>query len=293
MRTLVIVIAMLYIQAHRQAPCHQLSHLLGLPIIPLGRAGPSSMLSSWAGRPSQMGIPASTSSLAGAATTSTVSNLLPFAIRLPSAPAVGVYVGEGLLPVPAKLAERIQCFCTYVGVLGRKHPDSVPQLMAYLIMITRVSQDFDGAAWVRYDAAFRWQAAITGNQRWSQINPSLYSICFTGRAQQSFRCDLCFNSTHQKKECALMAESNSELPARLKAAVVSLATNRLPENKPIMRGTCHLFIASRCHFTRCRYRQACSGCGEQHPVMSCPRREIKREDPPKFAGRRDPARPYN
>ena len=71
--------------------------LAGLPIIPPGHAGPSTVLSSWAGRPSQMGIPASTSSLAGAATMSTVSNLLPFAVRLPSAPAVGVYVGEGLL----------------------------------------------------------------------------------------------------------------------------------------------------------------------------------------------------
>ena len=54
-----------------------------------------------------MGITTSTSSLAGAATTSAVSNLLPFAPRLPSTPAVEVYVGECLLPVPAMLAERI------------------------------------------------------------------------------------------------------------------------------------------------------------------------------------------
>ena len=49
-----------------------------------------------------------------------------------------------------------------------------------------------------------------------------------------------------------MAESDPELPVRLKAveaAVVSLATHRLPENKPTMRGTCHLFNASRCRFT--------------------------------------------
>ena len=32
--------------------------------------------------------------------------------------------------------------------------------MAYIITITRVSQDFTGMAWVRYDAAFRRQAAI-------------------------------------------------------------------------------------------------------------------------------------
>ena len=129
----------------------------------------------------------------------------------------------------------LQCFCTYVSVLASKHPESMPELMAYIITITRVSQDFAGMAWVRYDAAFRRQAAITGNRRWSQINPSLYSICFTGRAQQTNRCELCFNSSHQTKECALMAEPDPELPSRLKAvetAVVSLATRRSPESKP-------------------------------------------------------------
>lgn len=298
------------------------------------------MISSWAGRPSHLGIPASASAVSGASAVSTVTNLLPFTPRMLSAPIPGVYVGEGLPPVPAKLAERIrrweyiemsemlpefwtqtksdeaeskpaaarrrrqvteiftwiQCFCTYVGVLGGKHPESVPELMAYLITITRVSQDFAGVAWVRYDAAFRRQAAITGNRRWSQINPSLYSICFTGRAQQASRCELCFNSTHQTKECALMAEPDPELPSRVKAveaAVVSLAAHRPPEFKPTARGTCNLWNANRCRFTRCRFRHVCSGCGEPHPVVSCPRREVKREDHPRFVGRRDPARPFN
>ena len=119
-----------------------------------------------------------------------------------------MYIGEGLPPVPAKLAERIvrweyiemsemlpefwmqtmldepdskpaaahrrrqvteiftwiQCFCMYVSTLASKH-QSMPELMAYIITITRVSQDFAGMAWVRYDAAFRRQAAITGNRR--------------------------------------------------------------------------------------------------------------------------------
>ena len=60
-----------------------------------------------AGRPGQLGIPSSTMASAGVLTASTVSNLLPFAPRRLAAPARGVYIGEGLLPVPAKLAERI------------------------------------------------------------------------------------------------------------------------------------------------------------------------------------------
>ncbi len=67
----------------------------------------------------------------------------------------------------------IQCYACYVSVLATKFP---AELMAYLVTIFRVSQDFAGVAWVRYDAAFRRQAAISGNRKWSQINPSLYSL---------------------------------------------------------------------------------------------------------------------
>ena len=132
----------------------------------------------------------------------------------------GSYVGEGLPPVPQKLADRIrrwefvdmaemlpefwpiakadqseknkphtrrpkqitdfhnwlQCFTIYCSILGSQEPSWIPELMAYLI--TRVSQDFTGLTWVWYDSTFRRQTAITGNRKWSQINPSLYSICF-------------------------------------------------------------------------------------------------------------------
>ena len=40
----------------------------------------------------------------------------------------------------------IQCFGTYVGILARNHPESVLELMAYLITITCVSQNFAGMA---------------------------------------------------------------------------------------------------------------------------------------------------
>ena len=77
--------------------------------------------------------------------------------------------------------------CKYASVLGGTNPLVFPELMAYLITISRVSQDFSGLAWVRYDSAFRRQVAITGNKHWSQIIPSLYSICFTVKAQMSNR----------------------------------------------------------------------------------------------------------
>ena len=38
----------------------------------------------------------------------------------------------------------VQCFCTYVSVLSSKFPEIVPELMTYLVTITRVSLDFAG-----------------------------------------------------------------------------------------------------------------------------------------------------
>ncbi len=69
---------------------------------------------------------------------------------------------------------RLQCFALYCGVLGKHNPSAIPEIMAYLVTISRMSQDFSGLAWVRYDSAFRRNAAATGNRKWSAINPTYY-----------------------------------------------------------------------------------------------------------------------
>ena len=83
-------------------------------------------------------------------------------------------------------------------------------MIVYKVMITRVSRDFAGLAWVRHGASFRRQAAITGNKKWSQINPSLYSICFTGCAQVQSRCELCMSMAHSTKQCVLVTDTDQE-----------------------------------------------------------------------------------
>ena len=58
----------------------------------------------------------------------------------------------------------IHCYASYVSVLESRY-GNVQKLMAYLVMITRVSQDYTGVAWVRYGSSFRRQAAIIGNKK--------------------------------------------------------------------------------------------------------------------------------
>ena len=191
----------------------------------------------------------------------------------------------------------VQCFCTYASVLSGSSPEAVPELLAYLVTITRVSQDYVGLAWVRYESSFCRLAAVTGDRRWSLVNPSLYSVCFTGRTQHSTRCDLCFSLTHTTKECALMADPDSELPTRVKAveaALVSLVSQRPSEKAGTgpSQQPCRLWNNNRCCFPRCRYRHVCSGCGEFHPVVSCPQGMRKVTDTCPAAWRKDLPRPY-
>ena len=184
----------------------------------------------------------------------------------------GVFIGDGLSPVPAKLVTKIlrrdfvemgellpefhalsrdedgasrsdtkshrswsvtdiltwlQCFGTYVGVLAPSQPDLVPELMSYMSLIIRVSQEYSGLAWVRYDSAFRRQAALTGNKRWSVVNSSLYAINFTGTAKAIPRCELCFATTHSDKECAQQGNPDPGMKDRLRAietAILALTT---------------------------------------------------------------------
>lgn len=166
----------------------------------------------------------------------------------------------------------LQCFATYASVLGNVNTSSFPELMAYLVTISRVSQDF---AWVRYDAAFRRQAAITENKKWSQINPSLYSICFTGKAQATTQCELCLTLLHAIKQCPLQMEADPDLPVQLKgveSGVLSLNKPRIERVGARLKSSevCRLWNDNRCRFLKCRYWHACSQCGEGHPVLRCP-----------------------
>ena len=128
----------------------------------------------------------------------------------------------------------LQCYGAYVSTRATAAPELIPELMAYMATIVWVSQDFEGLAWVRYDVAFRRQAALTGNTRWSTINPTLYTMCFSGRAAAQKRCELCFATSHSDKECAQRSDPDPEMKDRLKTLESALLawTRQDDSNKP-------------------------------------------------------------
>ena len=238
-------------------------------------------------------------------------------------PDSGVYLGEGLPPVPDKLAAKIrrgefvemgellpefwsptkgeeessketkgrksrkvtdiftwiQCFCAYVSVRATQAPHLIPELMAYMATIVRVSQDYAGLAWVRYDVGFRRQAALTKNVRWSVINSTLYTMCFTGKASTTERCELCFASTHSEQECAQRGDPDPEVKDRLKAietAVLAITNKQESSPKPGIQPSvkpsgelCRKWNSGSCTYPRCRHTHACSVCGGNHPAVKC------------------------
>ena len=256
---------------------------------------------------------------------SVLCNLLPrLGQASESSLTAGIYVGEGLLPVPAKLAEKItrwefvdmaellpecwssfgpkesvstpgtrfggyrrrravtdiatwvQCFATYVSVMSTPHPQAVPELLAYLIFVLRASQDFGGIAWVTYDAAFRRQAFITGSRQWSKVNPSLYSICFSGVARTGQRCELCLSLSHPTRDCTMVNDPDPDVSARLRtleSAVLAFTSHPSPQQGLIPRARspdiCRNWNAGRCRMAQCRFRHVCRVCGGPNPAMTC------------------------
>ena len=89
-----------------------------------------------------------------------------------------------------------------VAVLYTQHSTKTPPFGAHLHSIVHASWNFEGAAWVSYDAAYRRQAAATGSMDWGTIDAALYSKDFMGMTQFLPHCrHFCLSDTHASQEC--------------------------------------------------------------------------------------------
>ena len=173
----------------------------------------------------------------------------------------------------------LQCFATYVGILGPAKPTLIPQLMAYMATIIRASQEFEGSAWAIYDDTYRRQAAASGNWQWARVDPSLYSVCFTGKAKRAGRCERCLSAAHKTEDCILPGDEDPDVPKRLKAieaAVMALAQHGASgaggtpsAQRATSAEVCRKYNFSECKFRACKFAHRCATCRGPHPAMQC------------------------
>jgi len=100
----------------------------------------------------------------------------------------------------------LQCYAIYMVVLGPPELQAIPELIVYMAFIIRVSQEYEGLGWFRYNSAFRWQAVLSRNKRWSVINSTLFSMNSTVRPLAVRHCKLCFATTHSERDRAQYEE---------------------------------------------------------------------------------------
>ena len=77
----------------------------------------------------------------------------------------------------------------------------MPERLAYLVTTVKCVRDFEGVSWAQYDRAYRRHAAQTKDLRWSRVNPTLYSLCFAGKAKRSMLCTHCLSDSHKREQC--------------------------------------------------------------------------------------------
>ena len=245
----------------------------------------------------------------------------------PSCAGAGLYLGEGLLLVPDKLAQKIirlefvemrdlmpetwlreedevrrntlswprrrtapitdilqwlQCYAAMVGVLARAYPQMVPEFMSYQATIIKCARDFDGIAWAQYDRAYRRQVSQTKDLRWSRLNPTLYSLCFAGRAKRHIACSFCLSDNHASDHCP--ENPNGSVFPWFQSNAVQ-ATTTASSVKPRF---CHLYNARegpRCTFQPCKFAHQCSVCRGLHPRSACQRASVGGSEATGLGGR--------
>ena len=109
---------------------------------------------------------------------------------------------------------------------------------------------------------------------WSRINPSLYSVCFTGKAQGIPRCSTCASIDHMVRDCPFSAKSDLERTLEVVFAACTAKSN--PGTPGESAGNhsqeiCRRWNDMRCTFANCRYHHTCLGCGGNHPQKLCSR----------------------
>ena len=131
-------------------------------------------------------------------------------------------------------------------------------LLAYSSTIVEASQDFDGSAWLEYDAHFRKQLTTQSTPNWSIIDASLWTMHFvkaTPKAQ------------------IVSTQGDIKGPAQEKRQQYPNRYRYSPY--PTNRGCFKWNSRSGCQLVECKFLHCCIHCrNTSHTAMECPQRKM-------------------
>ncbi len=82
--------------------------------------------------------------------------------KLPQAEVTGAqntrFVKQNLSPIRSFI-NWVEAWSMFAGVMAKKHPEKLPDLICYFLLLSKASRDIAGTGWLDYDKAFRQQAA--------------------------------------------------------------------------------------------------------------------------------------
>ena len=175
-------------------------------------------------------------------------------------------------PPVTDILQWCQCFAALVGVLSQAYPQMVPEFMAYQTTIIKCARDFQGPAWAQYDRAYRRQVAQTKDLRWSKLNPTLYSLCFAGKAKRHVICNFCLSDNHASERCPENLDHVEAVSWPIQSGLLNQILFLIHSHQLRRVKLCHLFNAQegpRCTFRPCKYVHWCSNCRGAHPLSVC------------------------
>ena len=148
-------------------------------------------------------------------------------------------------------------------VVAKKWPEMIPEMLAYVLIVMWAQREYEEPVWHLYDAAFRDKAAVTGNRKWSQIEPHIYNQVFTGRARKRALCSHCNAATHDTAECP---DIRPTYKRRTREAGYG-SGDQAPKGR---KGVCWDFNDGACEYGgKCRFLNICLECSGRHPKINC------------------------
>ena len=161
-----------------------------------------------------------------------------------------------------------QCFALYVAVPARKFPDTVPDLMAYQLLIIQTHWDYEDPAWQMYDEAFRDKAAATRNRKWSSLDPHLFNKICAGRAR---KVGLDASALPMARGAGYSPQGPPpKKPARELGRPWG---GKFFQPRNFRSKMCWDWNQGACKYNPRKYRYISSDCGRRHPQMQCSQNE--------------------